>query len=122
MVIMDKATLGARIREQRHKLNMTIEQFAETAGIGAHYLGEIERGVKMPSLNRFIKIINNVEISADEMLRDEVIAAKPYVFNEITEKLKDLTPPQLKMVNEVVCVMLENMNAISKPFNDFPDE
>jgi len=118
---MDKTILGARIREERKQRKMTLEKFAEMAGIGTVYLGEIERGDKMPSINTFIKIVNNFGLSADVLLRDEVVAAKPYVFDEITEKVKDLSPQQLKMVKEVVFVMVDNMNA-AKPKDDSDED
>jgi len=119
---MDRVTLGGRIREERKKRKQTLAEFAETAGIGTVYLGEIERGDKMPSINTFIKIANILDMSADILLRDEIVAAKPYVLNEITEKLQDLTPPQLKMVGDVVNAMLANFGAIAQPDNDFDDE
>jgi transcriptional regulator with XRE-family HTH domain len=106
---MDKVTIGKRIREQRKKMNLTLEKFAEMSGIGLVYLGEIERGGKMPSINTFIKMVNAFDISADILLRDEVTAAKPYVLNEITERMKDLTPPQMKMIKDVMYAMLDNM-------------
>jgi len=106
---VDKAILGARIREQRKKLKLTLENLAEMTGIGVVYLGEIERGAKMPSLNVFIKTLNALDISGDILLRDEVAAAKPYVLNEITERMKDLSPLQLKMVTDVFHAMLDNM-------------
>ena len=68
-----------------------------------------------------IKIINALDISADLLLRDEVAAAKPYVLNEITERMKDLTPTQLKMVNDVFEAMLVNMN-VSDSLDDDSDE
>lgn len=115
---MDKSVIGKRIREQRKEHKLTLEKFSDMAGIGTVYLGEIERGEKMPSMNTFIKMVNALDISADIFLRDEVAAAKPYVLNEITEKMKDLSPPQLKMVNDVFNAMLDNMDNLS----NIPDE
>ena len=112
---MDKETMGKRIREQRKKQNLTLDKFSESIGIGLVYLGEIERGVKMPSVNTLIKIINALDISADVLLRYEMVAAKPYVLDEITERMKDLTPPQLKMVSDVLEAMLLNMGKLEKP-------
>ena len=119
---MDKETIGRRIREQRKKRQLTLEKFSDSVGIGMVYLGEIERGLKMPSMNTFIKIINELDISADILLRDEVNAAKPYVLNEITERMKDLTPLQLKMVADVFDAMLENIDAFKKPAGFSDDE
>ena len=36
------------------------------------YLGEIERGVKMPSLNVFLRIVEELNVSVDYLLRNEI--------------------------------------------------
>ena len=118
---MDKETMGKRIREQRKKQKLTLEKLSDAAEIGLVYLGEIERGLKMPSTNTLIKIINALDISADVLLRYEIEAAKPHVFNDITERMKDLTPQQLKMVSDVLNAMLANMGQL-EPEDDEADE
>ena len=40
--------LGQRIREQRKEKGWTIEQFAERVELSANYVGDLERGVKIP--------------------------------------------------------------------------
>lgn len=40
--------LGQRIREQRKEKGWTIEQFAERVDLSANYVGDLERGVKIP--------------------------------------------------------------------------
>ena len=40
--------LGQRIREQRKEKGWTIEQFAERVDLSTNYVGDLERGVKMP--------------------------------------------------------------------------
>ena len=42
--------LGQRIREQRKEKGWTIEQFAERVDLSANYVGDLERGVKIPKL------------------------------------------------------------------------
>lgn len=109
---MDKKVIGQRIREQRKAKKMTLEVLADKADIGLVYLGEIERGIKMPSLNTFIKIVNSLEISADILLWDEVVAAKGYKLNAITERLDGLTPQQLKAVSNIIDATLANMDGM----------
>lgn len=91
---MDNAVLGKRIREARLKKKLTQEQLSEKAEIGLYFLGEIERGVKTPSLKVFVAIINALGVSADLLLRDSVSAGNVYVNNEITQMLDTLTPKQ----------------------------
>ena len=62
---LERAALGKRIRESRIKKGCTQQDLAGKADIGTVYLSEIERGVKMPSLNIFIKIIDALDVSAD---------------------------------------------------------
>ena len=99
---MDKAELGKKLREARNKAGLMQEALAEKADIGIMYLGEIERGVKMPSLRIFIQIIEVLGISADYVLRDEVSSGKDYVLNEVTEKIAELTPQQRKGAVEIL--------------------
>lgn len=119
---MDSVTLGTRIREQRKNRKLTLKALADMADIGTVYLGEIERGIKMPSIKTLIKLVNVLETSADILLRDGVVAAKPYVLNDITEKMKDLTPQQLKMVSSVFQALLDSMFEIGKPDGSDWDE
>ena len=51
---MNKLELGQKIRALRKERKQTLETLAEAADIGLVYLGEIERGIKMPSLKTFI--------------------------------------------------------------------
>ena len=55
---MNKLELGQKIRALRKERKQTLETLAEAADIGLVYLGEIERGIKMPSLKTFIKLVN----------------------------------------------------------------
>lgn len=108
---MDKKTIGKRIREERKKQHLTLEKLSAEADMGLVYLGEIERGVKMPSLTALIKIANALDTSTDVILRDGVAAAKPYVLSEVTERMKDLKPSQVKLINDVFEAMIANFNA-----------
>ena len=90
---MDQSAIGARIREARLKKKMTQEQLAEKADIGFYYIGEIERGVKLPSLTVFVQIVEALGVTADSLLKDE-LSASPEFNNEITTKLEKLTPKQ----------------------------
>lgn len=106
---MDKAVLGKRIREVRIRKGLTQQSLAEKANVCVMYLGEIERGIKMPSMNSFIKIIEALGVSADYVLRDEVTSGKVYIYDEIAEKLNDLTPAQRKTAADILNAYLNNL-------------
>lgn len=106
---MEKEDLGKKIREIREKKGYSRQTLAEMATTGAVYLGEIERGLKMPSLNSFIKIIEALEVSADYILRDELTSGKDYKYDEIILKLQDLTPKQRKTAIDILDAYLMNL-------------
>lgn len=106
---MDKKTLGIRIREARKNKKFTQEALSEKAGIGTVYLGEIERGKKMPSINTFIKIVEALDVSADYILRDELVSGKEYVLDDVTQKLEPLTPQQRKTASDILDAYIKNL-------------
>ena len=106
---MERAALGKRIREARVKKGCTQQDLADQAEIGVVYISEIERGIKMPSLETFIRIVEALEISADYVLRDELSSGKEYICMEITEKLLPLTPNQRKTATDILNAYLDNI-------------
>ena len=106
---MERAALGKRIRESRIKKGYTQQDLADRADIGVVYISEIERGIKMPSLNIFIKIIDALDVSADYILRDEISSGKEYICMEIAEKLLVLTPHQRKTATDILNAYLDNL-------------
>ena len=106
---MDKMGLGQRICEARKSHGWTQETLAEQAGIGVMYLGEIERGIKAPSMKVFIKLLNALEIPADYVLRYEVLSGKEHVFDEMTQKLVPLTPKQRKTALDILDAYISNL-------------
>ena len=106
---MEKTALGQRIRESRMEKGYTQQALANKAGIGLMYLGEIERGIKMPSLSVFIKIVDALDISADYVLRDELKSGEQYVYDDLTSKLTPLSPGQSKTATEILDAYIRNL-------------
>jgi transcriptional regulator with XRE-family HTH domain len=106
---LEKTSLGQRIRESRIEKGYTQQALANKAGIGLMYLGEIERGIKMPSLSVFIKIVDALDISADYVLRDELKSGEQYVYDDLTSKLTPLSPGQRKAAAEILDAYIRNL-------------
>ena len=109
--MLDNATFGKRIREARHQRKMTQEQLAEKADIGLYYLGEVERGVKTPSLKVFVAIADALNVSTDSLLRDSVSTGNVYVNNEITKRLDRLTPTQRAGAVEILDAYIKALDS-----------
>lgn len=70
-----KELFGQRLREQRLKQNLTLEQLAEKANLSPNYVGMVERGLKEPGLATIVKLLNGLNVSADTLLCDLVPSA-----------------------------------------------
>lgn len=106
---MDKAAIGARIREARGISGMTQEQLAEKVDVNTTYISDIERGAKFPSLTLFIKIVDALGVSSDYILRGEIEAGKSCVYDDITKKLENLTPKQRLGVANLIDAYINNL-------------
>jgi len=106
---MERAALGKMLKVARKRKGYTQECLAEKADIGLMYYGEIERGIKMPSMNVFIRLIEALEVSADYVLQNEVSSGKEYVFDELTAKLDKLTPQQRKTASDILDAYIRNL-------------
>lgn len=55
-----KELFGQRLREQRLKQNLTLEQLAEKANLSPNYVGMVERGLKEPGFATIVKLLNGL--------------------------------------------------------------
>lgn len=91
---MDKFTMGDRIKEARRNQKLTQEQLAERLDISVEFIGQIERGLKMPSMQVFVRLIEALNVSADYLLRDTVSTGQLFGDNAIGRKIEMLEPKQ----------------------------
>ena len=87
-------SLGKRVREAREKKYLSREQLAEKVELAPYYLGEIERGVKSPSLPVFVRICEALGVTADYLLRDSLPTGNGHIASDIEKKLAKLTSQQ----------------------------
>lgn len=67
---MGLESIGKHISEFRHLQKLRQEDLAEITGLSTNYIGAVERGEKIPSLETFIDILNALSVSADMVLSD----------------------------------------------------
>ncbi len=108
---MENSTLGKRIRAAHKKAALTQDKLSEKLNISVVYMSELERGIKLPSLTLFVKIAEVLNVSTDELLRDELDSGKSYVYNDITLKLDNLTPKQRAAAAEILEVFIRKLQS-----------
>ena len=105
---MEFKSVGEKIRKYRKQKNLRQETLAEIVDLSANYIGMIERGEKIPSLESFVKIANALEVSADMLLSDILKAG--YVVKEsvLAEKLSGLPQKEKNRIYDVIETMLNH--------------
>lgn len=105
-------TIGKNIRKYRLAKKLRQEDLAEKAGLSANYIGMVERGEKIPSLETFITILNALEVSADMVLAD-VVSTGDIVKNSIlNEKLSKLSNDDREKIYEVIDTLIKHSKQI----------
>lgn len=59
--------VGAYIRDQRRKAQLSLRKLAERAGVSNPYLSQIERGVRQPSAKILKGIATALQVSAESL-------------------------------------------------------
>lgn len=109
-----KTLLGQRIREQRRKKGWTMDKLAEKADLSVNYVGDLERGVKTPSLDTFIQIVEALDVPADTLIRDTAVPASYVADDELNRKLSRLTPGQKKAATDILNAYIDNIPYIKE--------
>lgn len=69
---LDYSKMGMRIRQIRKTKGWSQDELAKRCGISMSFLGHIERGTRIMSLETFVSICDALEAGADELLWGEV--------------------------------------------------
>lgn len=78
--------LGRRIREARKKRGLTQHELSERTHCTSSYLSYVENGNKNISLELFVEVANELNVSADILLfdcLDNTVTASNHAFAEI---------------------------------------
>lgn len=100
--------IGKRIKKKRLAYSWSQEELAEQVGLSSVYIGMIERGEKIPKLETFIKIINVLKASADEILTDVLESGYIIKTSEYTEKIQKLDTVQRNMIYKIIDAFSED--------------
>ena len=98
---MDYYALGQRIREIRRQKNMTQAQLAERIGISTSFVGHIERGSRIISLETFARLCAALEAEPNDLLYAAESTGNP--AGQLTAKQRQ----QVRMLLQYACQMIE---------------
>lgn len=105
-------TIGKNIRKFREIKKLRKEDLAEKTDLTTNYIGMIERGEKIPSLETFINILNSLGVSADMVLSDVLDNGYTVKDSLLNEKLEKLVPEDRNRIYEVIDTMMKHSKQI----------
>ena len=110
--------IGKRIRRLRKQRNLTQEELGERAGLHYSYIGQVERGDKIPSLKTLSKIAQALNVSLDYILEDaETYKVKPdseSAINELLAMVKTRPTHEIKLLTSVCRTIIEELDSWKK--------
>lgn len=105
-------TIGKNIRKFREIKKLRQEDLAEKTDLTTNYIGMIERGEKIPSLETFINILNSLGVSADMVLSDVLDNGYTVKDSLLNEKLEKLVSEDRNRIYEVIDTMMKHSKQI----------
>jgi len=105
MINKESQLIGSRIKEARHKLGLTQEDLGERARLHYSYIGQVERGNKVPSLKTLKKISTALNIRLELLLEDtpeKEISPQHLLAQELMATVKNSSPDDIKMFIRII--------------------
>lgn len=104
MTKQERIALGHRLRQQRNRMGLTREQFAELADIGVGYYGQIEVGTSQMSIDTLIKVSRTSRLSMEYILFGE--EDQPADQSALQAMLDRCSPRELRLAEKVLQLFL----------------
>ena len=73
--MVDYEALGKRIRYRRRMMKLSQKQVADAINISVSFYGNIERGLRIPSIDTLVDVANHLETSTDFLLAESLAVA-----------------------------------------------
>lgn len=114
-------TVSSKLAEYRDKMDLTQEQLAEIVGISQSHYAKLENGQRLPSLKVLQSLSQVFGVKMGDIIEpnkeaasfaESINEAKLDIQNNIIFMLKDKSLSDLKSVERIISVILEE---ISKP-------
>ncbi len=105
--------LGSRIRAERKHQNLTQEKLAEMTNISESFLGHIERGGRVLSVETLINLANSLGLSVEYIVSGEFNYQPDMLPKEIVESLNKMNSQQRKVFISIMKTLSDNSDSWS---------
>ena len=104
---MDKKIIGSNFKKKREEKMWSQEELARKANLTSSYIGMIERGEKIPRLETFVRLVNLLDTTSDELLEGVINRGFEIRMTKYNEKIQKLSKKEQRRVYKLLDVMLE---------------
>lgn len=101
-------SVGKNIKKFRLVKKLRQEDLAEKTGLSSNYIGMVERGEKIPSLETFISIINALGVSADMVLSEVTNCGYKIKNSILDEKMSAISIAEKNRIYDVIETLLRH--------------
>ena len=108
---MELESIGKNIRNFRRSKKMRQEDLAEKTGLSTNYIGSLERGEKVPSLETFIEIANVLGVSADMLLYVLLDHGYQVKNSVILDQMQSLSLEDKARIYDVIDVLIQHASS-----------
>ena len=104
MDMVDNYSIGKRLKELRREYGLSQERLALQAEITTAYLGQIERGIKNPTVVTVGRLCDALGISLAEFFSNQPTTPleNDQTLNQVLFELKDCTDDEKKEILQII--------------------
>ena len=108
---IDFKKLGMRIKEARHKKNITQEKLATLTNLSPNFIGRIESNNSKVSLTSLVKICIVLDTSMDYLLSDTISLSDSTVLNltALNDTEKKFIATTIRGLKEIQAELIEQL-------------
>ena len=99
---LDYESIGKRIKRYRTDQGISQEELAERIGTIHKHISNMEIGIKGPSLEMLVMLANALDVSADDLLTDNLKHSSSPVSTEIHDLLLDCNQDEKAILTKTV--------------------
>ena len=99
---IDYESIGKRIKRYRIDKGMSQEELCEVVAVNYKHINNIEAGRRYPSLELLVMIANALDVSADDLLTDNLKHSSSPVDTEIHDLLLDCNQDEKAILTKTV--------------------
>jgi transcriptional regulator with XRE-family HTH domain len=104
---VNNQAIGERIRDEREKLRLTREEFAEMLELSPLYIGQLERGERQMSLNTLVKVSDYLHIPTDYLIYGKT-PENDIEKSRINTLLNKCSKNELSLIENIIKLILSH--------------